>query len=84
MAHEVRTSQARVEGSDPRRLEVLRAAAVLGEPIDDDILVDLLGEGVSDALEECLLSNLAGAPCRLEEPIGCRAVSEPGLSGHSR
>lgn len=43
----------RVERLPARHLQVLRAAAVLGDQIDDAILVDLLGDGVAEALEAC-------------------------------
>ena len=43
----------RVERLSPRHLQVLRAAAVLGDRIDDAILVDLLGVDVPDAIEDC-------------------------------
>ncbi len=51
----------RVERLDPAHLAVLRAAAVLGDPIDDGILVDLLGEVVPEALEECARQQLVMA-----------------------
>ena len=39
-------------------LEVLRAAAVLGEPLDDGVLEELLGDAVLDALESCARQQL--------------------------
>jgi DNA-binding NarL/FixJ family response regulator/tetratricopeptide (TPR) repeat protein len=48
----------RVERLAPAHLDVLRATAVLGEPIDDSILVDLLGDEVPEALEECARQQL--------------------------
>jgi DNA-binding NarL/FixJ family response regulator len=48
----------RVEKLPERHLTVLRAAAALGEPIDDGVLVELLGPGVAEALEECARQQL--------------------------
>ena len=43
----------RVERLPPDHMQVLRVASVLGDPIDDSILVDLLGADVPDAIEAC-------------------------------
>lgn len=48
----------RLNDRGPFELEVLRAAAVLGDPLDDGVLAELLGDGVLDALESCARQQL--------------------------